>query len=407
MLRLLFLSGLPRVDIPMVKKYVYQLYWQSVDFSADRVIMKALSSKGAMYMEIRLGESIRRLRKQYGLTQEQLAEALGVTTGAVHKWESGKTTPELEMLVDIAEFFETSVDALLNYGWEKMSMGQTAEKIHQYAVDKDFREGLRFAEKSLQKYPNSFDIVYRSAELHFLSMEPKNMPRAKELYERAIGLLEQNTTDGINLLTIQNQIASCLCYMDRINEAVALFKKNNVGGLNNYQIGLILSKKAETSKEALKYLSDALYNCYSQLFNICIGYANAYAYNIPENIDAVTELTLWLHELGKGLRDTNVVTWMDRGDAKLLLMLAEMDALRGNEEGAYEWLMKAKESALKFDAAPEYRIRVGMKFYHGNDNAIAYDDMGKTAMDMIGMFLADDEAGQNLRPVWKKICEEQ
>ena len=40
-------------------------------------------------MEIRLGEQIRDLRKKAGLTQEQLAETLGVTAGAVYKWESG------------------------------------------------------------------------------------------------------------------------------------------------------------------------------------------------------------------------------------------------------------------------------------------------------------------------------
>ena len=51
-------------------------------------------------MEIRLGANIRRLRKEAGLTQEQLAEAMGVTTGAVYKWEAGKASPELEMLVD-------------------------------------------------------------------------------------------------------------------------------------------------------------------------------------------------------------------------------------------------------------------------------------------------------------------
>ena len=40
-------------------------------------------------MEIRLGERIRNLRKKAGLTQEQLAETLVVTAGAVYKWESG------------------------------------------------------------------------------------------------------------------------------------------------------------------------------------------------------------------------------------------------------------------------------------------------------------------------------
>ena len=311
------------------------------------------------------------------------------------------------MLVDIAEFFETSVDAMLNYGWQKLSMGQAAEKIRRYAIYKNFRDGIQFAEKALQKYPNSFDVVYRSAEVYFLSMEPENMPRAMELYEKIIGLLDQNTNDEINLLTIQNQIASCLCYMDRVDDAVAIFKKNNVGGLNNYIIGLLLSQKADTSEESLKYLSDGLVRCYSQLFNICIGYANAYEYNIQNRLDDVTALILWLYELGKGLRDTSVVNWMDRGEVKLFTILAEMDVLRGNEDGAREWLLQAKASALKFDAAPEYRTGAGLKFYHGSENAFSYDDMGGTALGMIENILSDDELGHNLRPIWAKIQAEE
>ena len=40
-------------------------------------------------MQIRLSENIRALRRRHGLTQEQLAEALGMTPGAVYKWEYG------------------------------------------------------------------------------------------------------------------------------------------------------------------------------------------------------------------------------------------------------------------------------------------------------------------------------
>lgn len=354
-------------------------------------------------MEIKLGESIRRLRKDAGFTQEQLAEALGVTTGAVYKWESGKAMPELEMLVDIAEFFETSVDALLNYGWKKLSMGQSVEKLRQFCIDKNLTDGMRYAEKALQKYPNSFQIVLRSAELYFLTMTPEHMPRAVELYERAISLADQSDHKEIAIMAIQNRIAHCYAYMDRVEDAVRLLGRNNLNGINNATIGLLLSKKADTAERSLSYLSDALHNCYSDLCNICIGYANAYAYGSPRKLDGVTDLILWLYELGRGLRDPNVVTWMDRGDAKLFIILAEMDMLRGDEAGACSWLRKAKEAADKFDAAPEYHISVGMKFYHGSEDATSYDDMGGTALEMIGRVLADDQAGQNLLPLWEKI----
>lgn len=66
-------------------------------------------------MEIKLAESIRTFRKERSLTQEQLAEVLGVTVGAVYKWEAGLSTPELPLIVEMADFFDTSIDVLLGY----------------------------------------------------------------------------------------------------------------------------------------------------------------------------------------------------------------------------------------------------------------------------------------------------
>lgn len=355
-------------------------------------------------MELKLGDNIRRLRKEAGLTQEQLAEALGVTSGAVYKWESGKAAPELGLLVEIAEFFETSVDALLDYGWEKLSMGKAVEKLKQFPVDKKLEEGMRFAEKALQKYPNSFEVVYRSAVIYFLTMGQAHLPRAAELYEKAIGLIDQNTDDEINAATLQNAIAACYCRMGRMDEAIEIFKKNNVGGTNNAVIGLLLSQNEAKAEEALQYLSHGLVNCYGELFNICIGYANAYG--VQEELDKIYELICWLYELGNGLRDTKIVNWMDRGNVRLFTILAEVEFLRGNGQSAYDWLVKAKQSAEKFDAAPEHRTGAGLKFYHGSPNAASYDDMGETAMAMIENYMADDWEGKNLRPLWEKICAE-
>lgn len=62
---------------------------------------------------IKIQEQIAFLRKQRGLTQEELAKALGVTNQAVSKWESGQCCPDIQLLPDIAKLFEVSVDQLL------------------------------------------------------------------------------------------------------------------------------------------------------------------------------------------------------------------------------------------------------------------------------------------------------
>lgn len=59
-------------------------------------------------------EKIQQLRKQSGLTQEELAEALFVSRTAVSKWESGRGYPNIESLKVIAKFFGVTVDELLS-----------------------------------------------------------------------------------------------------------------------------------------------------------------------------------------------------------------------------------------------------------------------------------------------------
>lgn len=357
-------------------------------------------------MELKLGESIRRLRKESGFTQEQLSEALGVTTGAVHKWETGKATPELGMLVDIAEFFETSVDALLDYGWQKLSMGQAAEKLRQFTRTRQLTEGIRYAEKALQKYPNSFEVVWESANLCFLAMSDQTeyAQRAVELFQHAIHLFGQNDNPSISLVTIQNRIASCYCFMDRMQDAIDLLKANNVEGLNDSMIGLLMSNDEASAEDSLKYLSDALHGCHAMIFQTCIGYVNAYT--ALGKYRAAEMLITWLLDMGKGLRDEETIGYMDKADVRLYTILAAMAVRQEKELEAYLWLKKAKETALRFDAAPQFKTGVGLKHYYGSSTAVSYDDMGRTALESIEIFLADPDAGKGLHAIWKKICTE-
>ena len=61
-----------------------------------------------------LSEKIQKLRKEHNLTQEQLAEQLFVSRTAVSKWETGRGTPSMESLKQIANLFHITLDQLLS-----------------------------------------------------------------------------------------------------------------------------------------------------------------------------------------------------------------------------------------------------------------------------------------------------
>lgn len=66
-------------------------------------------------MEIRLGEKIKALRKQKNISQEVLAQVLGVSFQAVSKWETNVTMPDVALIPAIASFFEVSTDELFDF----------------------------------------------------------------------------------------------------------------------------------------------------------------------------------------------------------------------------------------------------------------------------------------------------
>lgn len=63
---------------------------------------------------MKIGENIRALRLQKGLTQEQVAQQLGVTYQAVSKWENDTNTPDIGLLPEIAALFGVTIDALFH-----------------------------------------------------------------------------------------------------------------------------------------------------------------------------------------------------------------------------------------------------------------------------------------------------
>ena len=225
-------------------------------------------------MKMMLAENIRAFRKERSLTQEQLSEALGVTAGAVYKWEAKLSIPELELIIQMADFFDTSVDVLLGYEVKDNRLEATVKRLQEYRRSKDW-DGLAEAEKALKKYPHSFQIVNASAALYrafgFESGDKALFHRALELLEQSRLLLSQNEDPQISEQTIYGRIAQTYLGLGETDKAIELWKTHNADGVFSPQIGHILAQNDQV-EEAEPFLSEALTKLLSNLVNTIVGY---------------------------------------------------------------------------------------------------------------------------------------
>ena len=85
----------------------------------------------------KIGTFLKELRKEKELTQEQLAETLNVSRRTVSRWETGSNMPDLDLLVEMADFFDTSVDALIGYQMKDNRLDAALERLTALCQSKD------------------------------------------------------------------------------------------------------------------------------------------------------------------------------------------------------------------------------------------------------------------------------
>ena len=223
-------------------------------------------------MKHEFSDRLRFCRRQRGLTQEQLAEAMGVSVAAVSKWELGQSVPELETLLELADFFDLSVDALLGFRLRDGGCQEAGARIDAARREKRYDEGAREAEMALQKYPNRFAVVYPAAQLfHMDGIERKREPalrRALDLLSHACRLLDQNSDPAISETSLRIEMADVLLGLGEEERAIAMLRANNPCGVNDEAIGCILAGMAGRREEAMSLLSMALLRHISGLIQI-------------------------------------------------------------------------------------------------------------------------------------------
>lgn len=357
-------------------------------------------------MDLKLSENIRAFRKKRGLTQEQLAEVLNVSTGVISKWELGQSAPDVGVVLNLADFFETSVDVLLGYQMHNKNKENILRELKGYIYHRQTEISCEQTEKYLKKFPYDFEIVHTSATLYEIygveTQDRRMLNRALELFQEANRLVYQNTDGEISQVSIQVHIAKIYLALDRGDDAVALLKQNNPGRMNSALIGEILANGSDQNDEALDFLSEAMIDCaYSQV-RLAFGYMNVY--RKKNDFQGVLDILQWVLTVLTAYRQPGKTSFLDKICAVLLTSRSYIYQRLQRDELAREALRQAKAMAQTFDANPSYavdRIRFVLK-----RDAIAYDNYGDTAMEAITLSV-EEKNSPEFSALWKEIRQDE
>lgn len=112
-----------------------------------------------------IGEVIRKYRKRKNMTQEEIANYLGVTAPAVNKWENGNSQPDIMLLAPIARLLNITLDTLFSFQEEL-----TAEEINGFVYEIDaklkeetYEEAFQWAKGKIEQYPNCEQLIWQMA----------------------------------------------------------------------------------------------------------------------------------------------------------------------------------------------------------------------------------------------------
>lgn len=158
-----------------------------------------------------VGTTIKKLRREREITQEQLAEYLGISASAVSQWESEKSCPDISQLPILANIFNVTTDEILSVNIR--SNEEKIEKISKEAWDlsnvgmKD--KAIEILEAGLYEFPNSHKFMMDLADITFCSAFRCGADKEKML-DKALALSKKVLEESTDIELKARAISTCV-----------------------------------------------------------------------------------------------------------------------------------------------------------------------------------------------------
>ena len=171
--------------------------------------------------QIKIGNFIKELRKEQKLTQEQLAEKFGVARRTVSRWETGSNMPDLDILIEMADFFDVDLREILDGERKSEKMNQELKETV-----------LKVAEYSNEEKKRITRVVLIYFVLGIIALVSNLAMKFMELPDGFfVGFLEGSTIS----LAIGAMVLGILYATGILNKALA-FKRRLLGKEDMYEV---------------------------------------------------------------------------------------------------------------------------------------------------------------------------
>lgn len=173
------------------------------------------------------------------------------------------------MLLELADFFETSVDALLGHTISADRKQDKLNKMEALSDEGRYDEAKELAQMLLRNYPNDYDVVSKVADLYYRSYEPatgnSDMEYAIQLTKRLFALLEDSS--GMKRFQLLSRLGNQYELLRDWEMARKYYEESNVAGVNNRALARMLADEGK-----LREASEAITEEFTQdLFNLLLN----------------------------------------------------------------------------------------------------------------------------------------
>ncbi len=156
-------------------------------------------------------ENIKKLRKEKGLTQDELASVFGISFQSVSKWERGESYPDITLLPSIAHYFGVSTDSLLG-----VDKAKKEEKVNEYIKKYDelmlseFSGALNFFKNATKEFPGEYSLLVRYLELLISEKDSVMLPDYEQTSREIASIYENiNTNCTDDSIRIRAKMLMC------------------------------------------------------------------------------------------------------------------------------------------------------------------------------------------------------